>query len=182
MCSQTRSSCAKAFDNRSGNKNLKPKKSRGGWSIWPPPPPRLLGLSLIRNNWRRRTIAIFVTNTYSLHFLVSSLYVKASSKWNGLATLCNSFGFTKIVGFAAAKRRETKSKTNEHKEEPNKWKFRESEEGKRDEEKRKKDRERRKWWYSRCVARIFLGGGGGAYWKRKYKLVGGPETCSPGNF
>ena len=26
MCSQTRNSCAKAFDNRSRNKNLKPKK------------------------------------------------------------------------------------------------------------------------------------------------------------
>ena len=30
MCSQTRNSCAKAFDNRSRSKNLKPKKLRGG--------------------------------------------------------------------------------------------------------------------------------------------------------
>ena len=30
MCSQTRNSCAKAFGNWSRNKNLKPKKSRGG--------------------------------------------------------------------------------------------------------------------------------------------------------
>ena len=30
MCSQTRNSCAKAFDNRPRSKNLKPKKSRGG--------------------------------------------------------------------------------------------------------------------------------------------------------
>ena len=29
MCSQTRNSCAKAFDNRSRSKNLKPKKSSG---------------------------------------------------------------------------------------------------------------------------------------------------------
>ena len=30
MCSQTRNSCAEAFDNRLRSKNLKPKKSRGG--------------------------------------------------------------------------------------------------------------------------------------------------------
>ena len=36
MCSQTRNSCAKAFDNRSRSKNLKPKKSRGG-QFDPPP-------------------------------------------------------------------------------------------------------------------------------------------------
>ena len=30
MCSQTRNSCAKAFDNRSRSKNLKQKKSRWG--------------------------------------------------------------------------------------------------------------------------------------------------------
>ena len=30
MCLQTRNSCAKAFDNRSRSKNLKPKKSRRG--------------------------------------------------------------------------------------------------------------------------------------------------------
>ena len=42
MCSQTRNSCAKAFDNCSRSKNLKPK-IRGG-SIWPPPPSRLLGI------------------------------------------------------------------------------------------------------------------------------------------
>ena len=52
MCSQTDNSCAKAFDNRSRSKNLKPKKSRGGGVNLtcqfdpPPPPPRLLGLNL----------------------------------------------------------------------------------------------------------------------------------------
>ena len=30
MCSQTRNSCAKAFDNRSRSKNLKPKNRGGG--------------------------------------------------------------------------------------------------------------------------------------------------------
>ena len=38
MCSQTRNSCAKAFDNRSRSKNLKPKKSRGGAGQFNPPP------------------------------------------------------------------------------------------------------------------------------------------------
>ena len=38
MCSQTRNSCAKPFDNRSRSKTLKPKKIEGGGSIWPPPP------------------------------------------------------------------------------------------------------------------------------------------------
>ena len=36
MCSQTRNSCAKAFDNRSRSKNLKPKNSRGGGVKSPP--------------------------------------------------------------------------------------------------------------------------------------------------
>ena len=36
MCSQTRNSCTKAFGNRSGSKNLKLKKSRGG-QFDPPP-------------------------------------------------------------------------------------------------------------------------------------------------
>ena len=45
MCSQTRNSCAKAFDNRSRGKNLKPKKSRGGVNLTPPLS-RLLGLSV----------------------------------------------------------------------------------------------------------------------------------------
>ena len=44
MCSQTRNSCAKAFDNRLRSKNLKPKKSRGGGQFDPSPPWRLLGL------------------------------------------------------------------------------------------------------------------------------------------
>ena len=35
MCSQTRNSCVKAFDNRSRSKNLKPKKSRGGVNLTP---------------------------------------------------------------------------------------------------------------------------------------------------
>ena len=39
MCSQTRNSCAKAFDNRSRSINLKPKNSRGGQFDTPPPPP-----------------------------------------------------------------------------------------------------------------------------------------------
>ena len=38
MCSQTRNSYAKAFDNQSRSKNLKPKKSRGQFD---PPPPSL---------------------------------------------------------------------------------------------------------------------------------------------
>ena len=42
MCSQTRNSCAKAFDNQSRDKNLKPKKSRGGGQF--DSPLRLLGL------------------------------------------------------------------------------------------------------------------------------------------
>ena len=46
MCSQTRNSCAKAFDNRSRSKNLKPKKLRGGQIVNPPTSPRLLGLTL----------------------------------------------------------------------------------------------------------------------------------------
>ena len=50
MCSQTRNSCAKAFDNRSRSKNLKPKKSRGG-QFDPPPPSRLLGLNLFLITW-----------------------------------------------------------------------------------------------------------------------------------
>ena len=37
MCSQTRNSCAKAFDNRSRSKNLKPKKLTGGGQFDPPP-------------------------------------------------------------------------------------------------------------------------------------------------
>ena len=57
MCSQTRNSCAKAFDNRSRSKNLKPKKSRRGVNLTPPPPPpppsRLLGLS-----WKYNTFKI----------------------------------------------------------------------------------------------------------------------------
>ena len=36
MCSQIRNSCAKAFDNRSRSKNLKPKKSKGGGQFDPP--------------------------------------------------------------------------------------------------------------------------------------------------
>ena len=43
MCSQTRNSCATAFDNRSRSKILKPKKSRG-CQFAPPSPSRLLGL------------------------------------------------------------------------------------------------------------------------------------------
>ena len=35
MCSQTRNSCAKAFDNRSRTKILQPKKSRGGGQFDP---------------------------------------------------------------------------------------------------------------------------------------------------
>ena len=38
----SRNSCAKAFDNRSRSKNLKPKKSRGGSQF---DPSRLLGLN-----------------------------------------------------------------------------------------------------------------------------------------
>ena len=38
MCLQTRNSCAKAFDNRSRSKNLKPKISRGGGGQFDPPP------------------------------------------------------------------------------------------------------------------------------------------------
>ena len=45
MCSQTRNSCAKPFDNRSRGKNLKPKKSRG-WGQFDSPPQRLLGLTV----------------------------------------------------------------------------------------------------------------------------------------
>ena len=38
MSQQTKNSCAKAFGNRSRNKNLRPKKSRGwGGQIDPPP-------------------------------------------------------------------------------------------------------------------------------------------------
>ena len=45
MCSQTRNSCAKDFDNRLRSKNLKPKKSRGGGGPnLIPSPSRLLGL------------------------------------------------------------------------------------------------------------------------------------------
>ena len=44
--SQTRNSCAKAFDNRSKSKNSKPKKIEGGGSIWPPPPSSLLRLNI----------------------------------------------------------------------------------------------------------------------------------------
>ena len=47
MCSQTRNSCAKAFDNQSRSKNLKPKNSRGGGQFDPPPPSRLIGLKEI---------------------------------------------------------------------------------------------------------------------------------------
>ena len=35
MCSQTRNSCAKAFDNQSRSKNLKQKKLRGGINLTP---------------------------------------------------------------------------------------------------------------------------------------------------
>ena len=35
MPQQTKNSCAKAFGNRSRNKNLKPKKSRGGVRLTP---------------------------------------------------------------------------------------------------------------------------------------------------
>ena len=51
MCSQTRNSCAKAFDNQARSKNFKPKKSRGGQFDRPPPPPpsRLLGLNINLN-------------------------------------------------------------------------------------------------------------------------------------
>ena len=38
ICSQTRNSCAKAFDNRSKSKNLKPKKIEGGGVNLTPPP------------------------------------------------------------------------------------------------------------------------------------------------
>ena len=40
MCSQPRNSCAKAFDNRSRSKTLKPEKSRegGGVNLTPFPP------------------------------------------------------------------------------------------------------------------------------------------------
>ena len=47
MCSQTRNSCAKAFDNQSRSKNLKPKKSRGGGGQFDSPPSRLIGLKEI---------------------------------------------------------------------------------------------------------------------------------------
>ena len=43
MCLQINNKCAKAFDNRSRSKNLKPKKSRGV-NLTPPPSSRLLGL------------------------------------------------------------------------------------------------------------------------------------------
>ena len=46
MCSQTRNSCAKAFDNWSRNKNLKPQRSRGG-QFAPLTPSRLLGLTIL---------------------------------------------------------------------------------------------------------------------------------------
>ena len=38
MCSQTRNSCAKAFDYQSRSKNLKPKKIEGGGVNLTPPP------------------------------------------------------------------------------------------------------------------------------------------------
>ena len=46
MSKQTKNSCAKAFGNRSKNKNLKPKKSREGGQIDFPPP--FLMLSRVR--------------------------------------------------------------------------------------------------------------------------------------
>ena len=53
MCSQTRNNCAKAFDNQSRSKNLKPKKSRGWGQFDPPPPPlkasRVNGVMLQHN-------------------------------------------------------------------------------------------------------------------------------------
>ena len=39
MSPQTKNSCAEAFGNRSRNKNLKPKKLRGGGGQIDPPPP-----------------------------------------------------------------------------------------------------------------------------------------------
>ena len=50
MCSQTRNSCAKAFDNRPRSKNLKPKKLRGGGGNLTSPS-RLLGLIKDKNRF-----------------------------------------------------------------------------------------------------------------------------------
>ena len=76
MCSQTRNSCAKAFDNRSRSKNLKSKKSRGGGNLTPPPPPsRLLGL--IKCGWIEYNVIKFADPAlpYSLFVLAFTAHL-----------------------------------------------------------------------------------------------------------
>ena len=49
MCSQTSNSCAKAFDNQSRRKNLKPKKLRGGGQFNSPPPLKASRVKIIKS-------------------------------------------------------------------------------------------------------------------------------------
>ena len=75
LCSQTRNSCAKAFDNRSRSKILKPKKSKG--SIWPPPLWRLLGLIRIGHpqsiyQWKAYEIIKMMVKSLFKNFLFVS--------------------------------------------------------------------------------------------------------------
>ena len=69
MCSQTKNSCAKAFDNQLRSNNLKPKKSRGrgGGSICPLP----LKASMVNTPFPTRH-AILVSTDQSAKYIPNS--------------------------------------------------------------------------------------------------------------
>ena len=71
MCSQTRNSCAKAFDNRSRSKNLKPK-NRGGCQFDPLPPLKASRVKLLAESLNYVHMALTLTSApnpggYSLY-------------------------------------------------------------------------------------------------------------------
>ena len=88
MCSQTRNSCAKAFDNRSRSKNLMPKKSRGG-QFDSPPPPRPLGLNYYT---RVNTGTKIQKNNMSISFSITEathwLPIVKCADYNGPKCVC----------------------------------------------------------------------------------------------
>ena len=95
MCSQTRNSSAKAFNNRSRNKNLKPKKSRG-CQFDPPPPPPSLKASGVKHYQSKSTYTnrcktklaltsfLLLLSLKYIYFTVNSLISPISSPLEGI--------------------------------------------------------------------------------------------------
>ena len=80
MCPQTRNSLAKAFDNLSRSKNLKPKKS-GGINLAAPPP---LKASRVKCNTRFESRSTYYINAARTSYGQFNVCVAAAADWNDL--------------------------------------------------------------------------------------------------